>query len=108
MSLTAIVTLLQTALLLITTVQAAPNLPQSFRDYATQVANQAIAEATTAIVAINSQQTQGTTSQSAASVPPSASKYSFTISRIELQAMGNSNSVYVVKGLPITFTFEIK
>src|ERR1700680_3378562 len=51
MSLVAIVSLLQTALLLLTLVSAHPELPQSMRDTATQVAQQAIAQATTAISA---------------------------------------------------------
>ena len=49
MSLTAIVALLQSALMLLTLAQSAPNLPQSFRDHATTVANQAISQATAAL-----------------------------------------------------------
>ncbi len=46
MSLTAIVALLQSALLLLTAAQSATNLPQSFRDNAIAVAQQAISQAT--------------------------------------------------------------
>ncbi len=49
MSLTAIVALLQSALMLLTLAQSAPNLPQSFRDHASAVANQAISQATAAL-----------------------------------------------------------
>jgi hypothetical protein len=51
MSLASAVVLLQTALSLLTLVNANPSLPQSMRDDAQQVAQQAIAQATTAIAA---------------------------------------------------------
>lgn len=49
MTLTAIVALLQSAVLLLTLAQTAPNLPQSFRDNAMAVAQNAITQATTAL-----------------------------------------------------------
>ena len=58
MSLTAIVALLQSALMLLTLAQSAPNLPQSFRDNATAVAHQAISQATLALA--SNVQTSGT------------------------------------------------
>lgn len=51
MATSAIITLLQTALLLIATVQANPNVPPALRDTATTIAMQAIAEATKALAA---------------------------------------------------------
>jgi hypothetical protein len=48
MSLSTVVALLQAALMLLTAAQA-PNVPQSLRDEATQVANQAITQATAAL-----------------------------------------------------------
>jgi hypothetical protein len=49
MTLTAAATLLQTAMLLLTTVISTPTLPTSFREHAIDVANQAISAAQTAL-----------------------------------------------------------
>ena len=51
MSLASVVVLLQTALSLLVLVNSNPSLPQSMRDNAQQVAQQAITQATTAIAA---------------------------------------------------------
>ena len=64
MSLTTIVALLQSALLLLTLAQSGTNLPQSFRDNATSVAQQAISEATLALSSPSSQSPQDTAPQS--------------------------------------------
>jgi hypothetical protein len=63
MSLASAVVLLQTALSLLTLVNANPSLPQSMRDNAQQVAQQAIAQATAAIEA--SQANPNSSAQSA-------------------------------------------
>src|SRR3989344_2145168 len=65
MSLTAIVALLQSALMLLTLAQSAPNLPQSFRDNATAVAHQAISQATSALAS------NAATSATQTNLPPS-------------------------------------
>ena len=69
MSLTTIVALLQSALLLLTAVQSGTNLPQSFRDNATEVAHQAISEATLAL----------TSSQTTISSTPNTTNETFTL-----------------------------
>src|SRR6516225_7885033 len=62
MSLTSAVVLLQTALSLLTLVNSNPSLPQSMRDNATAVAQQAISEAHAALAskAISADVAQGT------------------------------------------------
>jgi hypothetical protein len=67
MLLSSIVTLLQSALLLLTLAQNTPTLPQSFRDNATIIAQQAINEAT---VALSSQSAVGNLTHAAPTAAP--------------------------------------
>ncbi len=78
MSLTAIIALLQSALLLIAMAQSTPNLPQSFRDNAIAVAQQAISQANLSLASGSLTPTQtvpGTAvpSQIPVQVPPAQS-----------------------------------
>jgi|SRR5208337_495515 len=66
MSLASAVVLLQTALSLLTLVNANPSLPQSMRDNAQQVAQQAIAQANAAIAGNNAPQTNQTSNVTSA------------------------------------------
>ncbi len=80
MSLASAVVLLQTALSLLTLVNANPSLPQSMRDNATAVAQQAISEAHAALAseATSAEVAQGniakTPSPQTGSLAPSATK----------------------------------
>ena len=55
MSSAAVVALLQTAMMLLSAVSSNPSLPQSFRDHATDVANQAITQAKVLMTASTTQ-----------------------------------------------------
>jgi len=88
MSLASAVVLLQTALSLLTLVNANPSLPQSMRDNATAVAQQAISEAHAALAskAISADGAQGNTSsvaQAAAANTPSIQAVSLAPSSAE-------------------------
>ena len=82
MAVTAVVSLLQGALLLLSLAQSAPNLPQSFRDNATAVAQQAISQATLAL----------SSSQGSATTPTKTQSQQVTLpngSIVEMDATGN-------------------
>jgi hypothetical protein len=97
MTIAAVVTLLQTALLLLNLSQSTPNLPQATRDYAAQVANQAIQQATLAL----------STSGSLSTAPTVVSSTKSTLIPDTLKIVSPSSDTSIAVGQKVTILYSV-